>query len=563
MSLTSSLYAGTSGLGNTGNALQVTSNNISNINTLGFKKGTATFADTLYQTMGSNAGTSQVGLGMNVDNVAQVFTDGSLETTSNATDLAIGGDGFFVVSELDSEENYYTRAGNFSFDESGALVTSEGYILQGWDVEGDTGEEYGAVTDLILTGFTSPPDDTEEITVITNLDADAESESMVLSNNFKYDEDDGTTMASDGYEYQTVVTAYDSLGASHEVTVYYDKKSDTEWEYVIACGPDEDERTLVANTDSAGLLARGTISFSESSGDIVSMTMEEFTGVIGNVGVSEGNNTIKDVHFEIENSDAIQVDGYGFEMSYAEATGWTLGEVPANYDVATILPESDAKNIYIDLNENGEADLKISLDEEPIEDIISFDINDPSELHVQDIQNVDYDGGVTADNTTLTINDPSTMTTSVEGLSVIWNRSTETWSWSNPEDANDAGTLVSVDAGSVTITNPDVMTMVAEDVSLYWDGGAWQWNEELKDDDITVDTDNTSLDNDITPDVTVTESGSDGAAILAGSYTVTWNGTSWDTPATAANGQAASVTGTADGCVLEIDGGGEARIFPP
>ena len=95
MSLTSSLYAGTSGLSNTGNALQVTSNNISNINTLGFKKGTATFADTLYQTMGTNAGTSQIGLGMSVDNVAQVFTDGSLETTSNATDLAIGGDGFF------------------------------------------------------------------------------------------------------------------------------------------------------------------------------------------------------------------------------------------------------------------------------------------------------------------------------------------------------------------------------------------------------------------------------------------------------------------------------------
>jgi flagellar hook protein FlgE len=116
MSLTSSLYAGTSGLGNTGNALQVTSNNISNINTLGFKKGTSTFADTLYQTIGTNAGASQVGLGMNVDNVAQVFTDGSLETTSNATDLAIGGDGFFIVSEAGSEQTYYTRAGNFSFN---------------------------------------------------------------------------------------------------------------------------------------------------------------------------------------------------------------------------------------------------------------------------------------------------------------------------------------------------------------------------------------------------------------------------------------------------------------
>ena len=136
MSLTSSLYAGTSGLSNTGSALQVTSNNISNINTLGFKKGTATFADTLYQTIGTNAGTSQVGLGMNVDNVAQVFTDGSLETTSNSTDLAIGGDGFFIVSASGSEETYYTRAGNFSFDQNGALVSSEGHNLQGWYVEG-------------------------------------------------------------------------------------------------------------------------------------------------------------------------------------------------------------------------------------------------------------------------------------------------------------------------------------------------------------------------------------------------------------------------------------------
>ena len=491
MSLTSSLYAGTSGLGNTGNALQVTSNNISNINTLGFKKGTATFADTLYQTMGSNAGTSQVGLGMNVDNVAQVFTDGSLETTSNATDLAIGGDGFFVVSKLDSEENYYTRAGNFSFDESGALVTSEGYILQGWNVEGDTGEEYGAVTDLILTGFTSPPDDTEEITVITNLDADAESESMVLSNNFKYDEDDGTTMNSDGYEYQTVVTAYDSLGSSHEVTVYYDKKSDTEWEYVIACGPDEDERTLVANTDSAGLLARGTISFSESSGDIVSMTMEEFTGVIGNLSVSEGNNTIEDVHFEIENSDAIQVDGYGFEMSYAEATGWTLDTdtLPDSYGSATILDqESDAKNIYIDLNGDGEADLKISLDEDPIEDIISFDINDPKELHVQDIQNVDYDGDVSADNTTLYINDPSVMTTSVEGMSIIWNADEEIWSFgdsvsnltsneSTPKVSNlttNQITQVKTDPSLVSIDNEEAITTAAT-VSLVYDDTNNKW----------------------------------------------------------------------------------------
>jgi flagellar hook protein FlgE len=434
MSLTSSLYAGTSGLGNTGNALQVTSNNISNINTLGFKKGTATFADTLYQSMGTNAGTSQVGLGMNVDNVAQVFTDGSLETTSNATDLAIGGDGFFVVSELDSEENYYTRAGNFSFNESGALVTSEGYILQGWEVEGDTGEEYGAVTDLILTAFSSPPDDTNEITVITNLDADAESNSMVLSNVFEYDEEDGSTMDSDGYEYQTVVTAYDSLGSSHEVTVYYDKKSDTEWEYVIACSPDEDERTLVADTDSAGLLARGTINFSAGSGDIVSMTMEEFTGVIGNVDISGGNNTIEDVHFEIENSEVIEVDGYGFEMEYAAATtSWSItAPAPATYNgntVSIVAAESDATNIAVDLDDDGVTDLKISLDGEPIDtESLSFDINNPNELHIQDLKNVVYTGDA-QENTTIAINNPGVMTTSSTGLAVDWDSAAGTWAF--------------------------------------------------------------------------------------------------------------------------------------
>ena len=557
MSLTSSLYAGTSGLGNTGNALQVTSNNISNINTLGFKKGTATFADTLYQTIGTNAGASQVGLGMNVDNVAQVFTDGSLETTSNATDLAIGGDGFFVVSDAGSEETYYTRAGNFSFDESGALVTSEGYIVQGWYVEGDTGDEYGAVTDLILTEFTSPPDDTEEITVITNLDSDAESMATVLSNLFEYDEEDGTTVDSDGYEYQTVVTVYDSLGSSHEVTIYYDKKSDTEWEYIIATDPGEDNRALVADTDAAGLLARGSITFSESSGEIVTMTMEELTGVIGNV-VSSGNNAVDDVHFEIEDSEAIQLDGYGISMTY-DGENWVLDEtnLPTAYNDAEII-YSDANTVYLVLDPESsggdeEADLKISLDEYAMSgDTLTFDVNDPTELHVQDIENAVYVGDA-YNNTTVAINDPSVMTTDAEGLSIIWNPYTETWSWNNPEGANDAATLVSDSAGlgTYTVNDADAMTMVAEDVGLYYDGAVWVWNDELKENDIN-NIDGSLIESDTSPDVTVTASGSEGAALLDGTYTLTWNEvtSTWSAATTA--GTTMTVTTTDDGCVLDI-----------
>ncbi|EIM64670.1 flagellar hook-basal body complex protein [Desulfobacter postgatei] len=439
MSLNSSLYAGTSGLGNTGNALQVTSNNISNMNTIGFKKGTASFADTLYQTIGTNAGVSQVGLGMNVDNVAQVFTDGSLETTSNATDLAIGGDGFFVVSDPGSEETYYTRAGNFSFNESGALVTSGGHILQGWYVEGDTGEEYGAITDLILTEFTSPPDATEEITVITNLDSDAESKSMVLSNLFEYDEENGTTVDSDGYEYQTVVTAYDSLGSSHEVTIYYDKKSGTEWEYIITCDPDEDNRGTVAALDSAGLLARGTITFSQSSGDVVSMTMEEYTGQIGNVDTS-GNNTVKTVNFEIQDTEALSKDQYGISLKYTDAGGWIGPNLLdpenlqlTNYPDAEVLIYSDENTIYISLDNSAggnEADIIINLDEDVQDgDTLSFDINNPIDCNVQDVTEIDYQGA-TDGNTTLTINNPSAMEESTpegESITIEWDSTLKTW----------------------------------------------------------------------------------------------------------------------------------------
>ncbi len=568
MSLTSSLYAGTSGLGNTGNALQVTSNNISNINTLGFKKGSATFADTLYQTIGTNAGASQVGLGMNVDNVAQVFTDGSLETTSNSTDLAIGGDGFFIVSEAGSEQTYYTRAGNFSFNESGALVSSQGYILQGWNVEGDTGDEYGAITDLILTEFTSPPDDTEEITVITNLDSDTEPIAEVLSNLFQYNEDKGTTMDSDQYEYQTVLKVYDSLGSSHEVTVYYNKKSDTQWEYIIACDPDEDSRALVADTDAAGLLARGTITFSESSGEVVSMTMEELTGLVGNVE-SSGNNTVADVHFEIEDSEAIQLDGYGISMTY-NGEKWVLdtSTLPAAYkDAAIIYSDATTVNLVLDPTSSGgkaEADLKISLKENAMSgDTLSFDINDPKQLHVQNLANVDYgtlDGknGGTKNNTTLSINDPSVMTTDAEGISIIWNPYTETWSWSNPEGADTAGTLASDGAGlgTYTVTNADAMTMVAEDVNVYWDGAAWVWNDELKDDDIT-NIDASLIESDTSPDVTVTASGSEGAAVLAGEYTLDYDETTgiWSATTTNPSAPTLTVTGADDTYVLTIDTG--------
>lgn len=541
MSLSSSLYTGTSGLTNSGNALQVTSNNISNVNTVGFKKGETTFADTLYQTVGTQGGASQVGLGMAIGSVSQNFADGSLETTSNATDLAIGGDGFFVVSQAGSDETYYTRAGNFSFDEDGSLVTSGGYIVQGWYLDSDTGDTEGAVTDLMLTAFTSAPEETEEITVITNLDADAVSNSLVLSNVFEYDADEDSTVSSDAYEYQTVLTVYDSLGSSHEVTVYYDKKSDTEWEYIIVSGADEDNRSLVEDTTSQGLLARGTIEFSESSGEITNMTMEAFTGRVGNVETS-GSNSVDDIHFEIEDSEAMLVDGYGFEMSY-DGDQWTLDEVPDNYGNAEII-YSDDQNIYLVLDPDSsggdtEADLKIQLDEYAVSgDFLNFDINDTTDLHVQDVEIVSSSlnsAGSDDCEAAMEINDPGVLTQDAEDCTIIWNPATETWQWSNPQDAADAGTLISTDDtySAMTLDNADALTMTADEVNLRYDAttGEWDWNQTLKEDDFTNLTHN--LDED--PTLTIVDDGGLGA--IAEDITLDWDSSTstWSATTTSGN----------------------------
>ena len=188
----------------------------------------------------------------------------------------------------------------------------------------------------------------------------------------------------------------------------------------------------MTDTDAAGLLARGTITFSESSGDIVSMTMEELTGVIGGVDVI-GNNTVDDVHFEIADSEAIQLDGYNFQLEYNSATGWDFA--PAPYTLPTNYPNaqvvfSNETTVYITLDNTVdlEPDLKISLDEYAMDgDTLTFDINDPTELHIQDLENVVY-GDETYNNTTLSINNASVMTTSVAGISIEWNGTDWVWS---------------------------------------------------------------------------------------------------------------------------------------
>jgi len=445
MSLTSSLYSGISGMTNLGNAMQIIGDNIANVNTTAFKGSAYIFQDLLSQAIATQSGSAQVGRGMALGDVSSVHQQGSFESTGNATDLAIGGEGFFVLREADSESEFYSRAGSFRFDKNGVLINPEGYVVQGWALD-ENSEDVGAVTDIMLTSFTSPPDVSEHMTVITNLDSDSLSQTTVLSNS--WDSSNTSPITASNYHYQSVVKIYDSLGSTHDITIYYDKKSGSVWEYMICCNPDEDKRNLVQETTAVGLLARGTITFSDSSGNVSGFTMEEFTGRVGNVDTG-GSLSGTDPVFSVSNYDALTQDGYNFSLEF-DGTSWnfedtaaptgviTSADLPPNYPNASII-SSDANTIQLNLD--GDTDrttdltITLSLPAQAL-DSINFDIISPTDIHVQNITSLIYTGDTAGDNTTLEINHPEVLTTDSTGLQINWDASAQTWYWSMPQLQN-------------------------------------------------------------------------------------------------------------------------------
>ena len=140
-----SLYSGVSGLKNHSVRMNVIGNNISNVNTYGFKYSRVTFQDILYQNFGGAAAPTedkggvnpkQSGLGMQVASIDKIFTEGSIQTTGKNTDLAIQGEGFFILGQGD--KRFYTRAGTFDVDKDGTLVNpANGLKVLGWQAVPD------------------------------------------------------------------------------------------------------------------------------------------------------------------------------------------------------------------------------------------------------------------------------------------------------------------------------------------------------------------------------------------------------------------------------------------
>ncbi|GHH46407.1 flagellar hook protein FlgE [[Pseudomonas] boreopolis] len=205
-----------SGLRASNTDLNVTSNNIANSATTGFKESRAEFADIF---MGSTYGIANnaVGSGTRVADIAQQFKQGNIDSTQNSLDVAISGEGFFNVAKNGS--TLYTRAGNFQMDANGYVVTPEGYNLQVFAPNADGATvSTSQLQNLQLTGTSSAPKATTSVTTNVTLPANATAPTAA------FDPAD-----TDSYNYSTSVTVYDSLGISHVMTMYYVKTGANTW----------------------------------------------------------------------------------------------------------------------------------------------------------------------------------------------------------------------------------------------------------------------------------------------------------------------------------------------
>lgn len=178
-----SLWSGVTGLQAHQIAMDVEGNNIANVNTVGFKYSRANFDDLIYQTSrvatapqnghgGLNS--TQVGLGAQINTTTKIFKQGSLQTTDKQTDIALQGDGFFIVSPDGGKTRLYTRNGDFSRDSVGNFVDNGGHIVQGWMRDETTGEidPTRPIENIIIPpGLTTPARATTQIALKANLDS--------------------------------------------------------------------------------------------------------------------------------------------------------------------------------------------------------------------------------------------------------------------------------------------------------------------------------------------------------------------------------------------------------
>ena len=408
-----SLFSGVSGLKNHQTRMDVVGNNISNVNTTGFKSSRATFSDMLSQTLTGAAaptdnlgGTNpkQIGLGSSVSSIDLLFTNGSVQSTGKNTDLALSGNGLFVVS--DGNQRYYTRNGAFEFDADGNYVQpGNGLHVMGWMAKDGNLTTNGEVVPIKIpagkpmeakasTQATYTNNLNSEVPTITSLSPSSgtpPTATATPANPVTVKMSDGTTYTMTSGKYTvghslpltTTLTVYDALGSKHDITLYFTKtKTDStngnEW--TVSVNTNGAATTTITEKDGSTTtvgLTPSTLKFTTdgkyaSGAGTVNLTLTN--GATGSqtvaVGLSSltqyaGSNTIsgKADGYAAGTLESVSIDNRGvITGTYTNGVKQTEAQVAiAQFNNASGLTKN-GDSLYQESNNSGVANIKTAAD---------------------------------------------------------------------------------------------------------------------------------------------------------------------------------------------------------
>lgn len=244
MALLSSLYTGVTGLTAQGEALGVIADNIANANTTGFKNSRAEFQDIVAKSLKGILGGNQVGRGVKIGAVTQILSQGNVDATEKSTDLAISGDGYFVLHGNDGDS--FTRDGSFKFDKEGYLVTNDYQRVQGFQAD-EKGQIVNKLGDIRFPRALTPARATTKVSMELNLDARIQTVKQFDPKN-----------PYETSHYSTSVELFDSQGNKHLVNMFFVRSADRTWNYYGLC---DGKEVTGGKPEEQSIICSGTLGF--------------------------------------------------------------------------------------------------------------------------------------------------------------------------------------------------------------------------------------------------------------------------------------------------------------
>jgi flagellar hook protein FlgE len=334
MGILSSLFTGYTGIQGQGEALSVYGDNIANSSTTGFKTARPEFKDAVAKSLNGMGATQSTGRGSKVAGVRTVFSQGTITQTESPTDLAITGNGFFMVEGADGRS--FTRDGSFHFDKDGKLVSSDGARVQGFQAD-ENGKVTSKMSDLSIDKSILDAKGSTKVDLFANLDSRVDMR-------MKFDPASPDRTA----HFATGVTVYDTNGAPRTVTVYFNKVEGHKWEWK-AMGRGEDVEG--GKPGQMAVQASGSLIF-DDKGRLQEQTMDK-----SSFNFNKGSKSDQKIEFTFgkdikSGGDGAQVTQYGsnseaFKTLQDGYSSGTLGSLKFEDDGSLVANYTNGENVKV------------------------------------------------------------------------------------------------------------------------------------------------------------------------------------------------------------------------